>query len=114
MKVHYCTIIVEDSPTIQGDLLIKESALNEVVGYLFLDVRYCTAISTVLFKICTSFKLIFITLFEIHGLVLCWADINQSTDQVQDFLELYQSAISTNVIQVRLRLTIYQFGFEVR
>ena len=33
-KVHYCIDLVEDGRTIQGDVLIKESALNEVVRQL--------------------------------------------------------------------------------
>ena len=30
-KAHYCTNLVESGRTIQGDALIEESALNEVV-----------------------------------------------------------------------------------
>ena len=30
MKLHYFTILLEGGHTIQGDVLIKESALNEV------------------------------------------------------------------------------------
>ena len=34
MKAHYYTNLVEDDRTIQKDVLIEESALNEVVRYL--------------------------------------------------------------------------------
>ena len=33
MKAHYCTNLVEGSRTIQGDVPIKDSTLNEVVRY---------------------------------------------------------------------------------
>ena len=35
MKSHYYTNLVEGGRTIQGDALIEESALNEVVRYDF-------------------------------------------------------------------------------
>ena len=39
MKAHYYTNLVEGGPTIQGVLLIEESAPNEVVRYFISEVH---------------------------------------------------------------------------